>query len=909
MPRRSFGISRPRSVRSAACAVLAGILASTLAAVTAPAAAGADPNEPTPGTRPAEASARAAAVAEPGGLGLAASHFGHVSRSVAAVASDDTSGADATVTKPAGATVLAAYLAYATTGFTNQQLSSPLTLDGQPVPLDRVTANGISGYNYFADVTALVKAKLDAAAAGPVALRVAEPQPELTEGSILTIVYDDPAVTVKQTVSILYGALSPTGDSYQVQLSSPIKLSDSNTRLEMSLGISYSYQESGAQQYSTVMVNGRQVTGAAGGSDDGLPHNGALITVGGEGDVAGNPDNPTAGPTGARSDDELYDLRPLVKDGDTSIRVETSNPSLDDNVFFALFAMNPPATTIATGGSGFVAMGDSFQSGEGAHHYEPDTDVEGNRCHRSTVSYPYLIKGKTGIPINLTAVACSGARIHNLADGQNGEPPQYDALNERTALVTIGIGGNDLEFAEIIKACVLGPQLSGDFFSAQQTCHQRFDAQVNRDLLALDTRDEDGLSPLERVYHTVRERAPHARILVLGYPRFFKSSGNFFGCQLVYRSDQKWIAVKIDEADTVIRRNAEGMGAEYVAGADLFDGHELCGDGEEYMNGIVGLGDSESFHPNAAGHEHIAEVIVDYVRTHQPTSTFTVQQDQTITFDVIVDQLRALVSFFTSWPGSQVTMTITDPNGRVISANALDQSVLHRAGPTSELFRIANPAPGTWRVALFGKDVRAGGEPVSLSVAQPPRPNRIPVAVSKQHADRAGTTVTYTAHASYDPDGTITSYEWDFGDGTTATGKKVTHTYTNIGHLDQPTLIVTDNQGALGFKSLPAVKVHYGFVGLQSMAPCVGDRRARAGDELRFAWRLTDPTGKAVTDPKVVASYSFGTAGAQYKLTVDRRTGIYVATIRTPKSWRHTTQVFTLKLNDNSVHTARVRFS
>lgn len=897
--------ARPTAARCLAAAAAIGLTAIFVSTGSANAA-----DTPTPGTRPATASARAlAAPAAPGGLGVVASQYGHLSRSVVAVASNDSSGTDAVVTKPAGATVRAAYLAFATTGFSGQELTSAPTIDDKPVSLDHETASGISSYNYFADVTTTVKPKVDAAAAGKVTLRVAEPQPDITEGEILTVVFDDPAVTVNQTVSVLFGALSPTGDSYQVQLSSPIKVDDPQTKLEMSLGISFSYQENGTPQYSTVKVNGNLVTSSAGGSDDGTPNNGALITVGGDGDDVANPADPAAAPANARTDDELYDLRPFVHNGDSSIRVDTNNPSLDDNVFFALFAMNPPATTIATGGSVYVAMGDSYQSGEGAHSYVDGTDVSGNRCHRSSVSYPYLIKGGTGVPADLKDVACSGAEIHNLTDGQNGEPAQYDALNERTALVTIGIGGNDLNFASTIKDCVLGPQLSGDFFSLTQTCHQRFDKTVESTLAKMDTAGADGLTEFSRVYDTIRAKAPHARIVVVGYPHFFKPSGNLLGCKLVYRSDEKWIDQKIDEVDAVIQRNAEGMGAEYAGGANEFDGHELCGDGDEFMNGIVGTGDSESFHPNVAGHRRLADLLGDHIKTFQPENTFTIGQGQTINFDVLVSSLRALVSFLSSWPGSQVTMTVTDPNGRVINASTSAADILHRAGPTSELFRVTKPIAGTWHVSLYGKDVAAGGEPVTVSVAQPPKANKIPVAAATARANTAGTTVTYSAKGSHDPDGSIKSYEWDFGDGTIGTGLSVTHRYTNLGHLDQPTLIVTDNQGAEGFAALPAVKVHYGFTGLLALTPCSGYRPAVAGKPLVFAWRLTDPAGHPVTDAEAVTSYGFDNPGGQYKLVVDRHTGQYLVTATTPKTWRHTVQTFTVKLDDNSVHTMKIRFS
>ena len=56
--------------------------------------------------------------------------------------------------------------------------------------------------------------------------------------------------------------------------------------------------------------------------------------------------------------------------------------------------------------------------------------------------------------------------------------------------------------------------------------------------------------------------------------------------------------------------------------------------------------------------------------------------------------------------------------------------------------------------------------------------------------------VTFDASASSDPDGTIVSYAWSFGDGSaTASGKTTTHTYSMAGdHVAD--LTVTDNRGA-----------------------------------------------------------------------------------------------------------------
>jgi len=62
--------------------------------------------------------------------------------------------------------------------------------------------------------------------------------------------------------------------------------------------------------------------------------------------------------------------------------------------------------------------------------------------------------------------------------------------------------------------------------------------------------------------------------------------------------------------------------------------------------------------------------------------------------------------------------------------------------------------------------------------------------------------VTFNASESQDPDGIITSFQWDFGDGANATTMIANHTYTSSGTFDV-TLTVFDNQGKNGSFILP----------------------------------------------------------------------------------------------------------
>jgi len=400
----------------------------------------------TPGAAPPAAAAETAG----GGLRLAVNERGKLSRSIAAVASDGPAGGKLTVHKPAGATVRRAYMAIASAGFTGTPLTDPVTMDSQPVAMMNEVASGIRSYNYFTEITDLVRAKIDKAPAGRVTFVVAEPQPDLVDGEIVVVIFDDPAVEADRTVSLLYGALGPGGDEYQVSLASPIEKPNPDTRLEMSLGIANSNRSGGAQQYSTVYVDGKRLTSTAGGADDGAPHNGALITVGGDGDSSAK-----------SADDELYDLTPFVAAGDRSVAVRTANPSRDDNVLLATFTMNPPVTGVTTGsgaGDGYVGLGDSTTTGFSVPTCVQDRVASAVGCvgNPPVTPYPDRIAGAGAQYADEHRVGIWGYTVHEaVVDANSGHnatgswTPQLLQAEHATKLVTVSLGAGDMRLADV----------------------------------------------------------------------------------------------------------------------------------------------------------------------------------------------------------------------------------------------------------------------------------------------------------------------------------------------------------------------------------------------------------------------------------------------------------------------------
>lgn len=81
--------------------------------------------------------------------------------------------------------------------------------------------------------------------------------------------------------------------------------------------------------------------------------------------------------------------------------------------------------------------------------------------------------------------------------------------------------------------------------------------------------------------------------------------------------------------------------------------------------------------------------------------------------------------------------------------------------------------------------------------------NQLPVAVvgTNVTSGYAPLTVNFSGAGSYDPDGTIASYSWNFGDGTTSTQANPSKIYNNVGNYTA-TLTVTDNSGASASSSV-----------------------------------------------------------------------------------------------------------
>ncbi len=252
----------------------------------------------------------------------------------------------------------------------------------------------------------------------------------------------------------------------------------------------------------------------------------------------------------------------------------------------------------------YVALGDSYTSA-------PFTGTPAGTplgCLRSDNNYPHVAAASIN-PGSFADVSCGGATTDDMFNTQSTDagdnPPQLDAVTAGTDLVTLGIGGNDIGFSDIVKSC-----LTYNPFATP--CKDKY---VVNGVDELAQRIANTAPKIDSVLQGIQSRSPGARILVVGYPTILPASGG--GC---------WPTVPYSDGDVAyLRQTTVGLNSMLAAraaanGATFVDtysssvGHDVCqSSGVRWVEGLIPGNYAAPMHPNANGEHNMGVQVIAHV--------------------------------------------------------------------------------------------------------------------------------------------------------------------------------------------------------------------------------------------------------------------------------------------------------
>ncbi len=258
----------------------------------------------------------------------------------------------------------------------------------------------------------------------------------------------------------------------------------------------------------------------------------------------------------------------------------------------------------------YVALGDSYSSGEGAPPYLHDA-ADPASCQRSTGGWAARLAKDVDTVVAFTQRACSSATTAFMTGpwASRNLPAQIPASPDPTVtLVTFTIGGNDLGFGGIVADCYL-------LDCSAVPANGLFTTGLGQLLEHLST----------SVYPALRQAYPNARIVQVGYPRLTPAVGRpVQGCAWLTAKEQAAGALIVAELDDTIRAASRrslrpgGAKVQFVNATNALRGHELCS-ASPWIQPVT-IGGAAAAHPTAAGQQAIEHAVIGALAlpVHEP---------------------------------------------------------------------------------------------------------------------------------------------------------------------------------------------------------------------------------------------------------------------------------------------------
>ena len=291
-------------------------------------------------------------------------------------------------------------------------------------------------------------------------------------------------------------------------------------------------------------------------------------------------------------------------------------------------------TVAAPAPQSYVAMGDSYSSGEANSPFTDDTgcDVSQN------TSWPLMVASslKKSIAAGTFAdIACSGAGIWSLSQAwsDKSQPSQISRIHAlMPSLITITIGGNsiiegtspsnpDWGFSDVLTDCYRNGFFPAPFGNSNpNACAD--DGTLTKADNAIKSTEASGLrARLTAAYQSIRTADPTARIVVVGYPNLFPptwSASTALHCPWLGTLAIWGLGQLAVDLDATVAAAASAAGVEYVSTLGVLNQHTLC-TAKSYVQSISfasGVLTSSAGHPIAPGQTAIATAVKAWLKAN-----------------------------------------------------------------------------------------------------------------------------------------------------------------------------------------------------------------------------------------------------------------------------------------------------
>jgi lysophospholipase L1-like esterase len=271
-------------------------------------------------------------------------------------------------------------------------------------------------------------------------------------------------------------------------------------------------------------------------------------------------------------------------------------------IFVAALCALATFAAVATAASAqtWVGLGDSFAAGP----LIPDQTLSPLGCLRSDSNYAHQAAATLGY--TLTDVSCSGAETEDMFNAQSTDagtnPPQLDALDSGTDVVTLQIGGNDIGFTEILQNCVT-------YNPFGRPCRNRYTAGGSDQIAA---RIRDTAPKVDAVIDGIKALAPAARVIVLNYAAILPETGSGCWPQVPFAyADVPYLRAKQQELNAMLAAQAAANDVAFVDDYTASIGRDACRSARvRWVEPLVPGNAAAPFHPNARGMQGIAPLVL-----------------------------------------------------------------------------------------------------------------------------------------------------------------------------------------------------------------------------------------------------------------------------------------------------------